>query len=216
MSKISFKKLKLYKQKHGTLRLVKKIISRIFSFVFSYRPLYIYGIICETRTKVQAHCPLEIRNGGHEDIDLFVDFFDNWDEQSTRKYIQYHFDNGGKSFLAFSGHKLVHCCWLFYHPGFKEELAHIHLKEQEAHIASAYTSPEFRGRNIYPVILQHILKCAAKENIKRAYITSLTKNTASNRGIEKVGFSRLGKIHGFKLFGKMFNHHWYSIGDLAV
>ena len=211
--RLNFERLKSYQKKYGVLGVLGKAISRVCSFVFSYRPLYIYRIMGAPQRDVKALCPLEIRKGVSEDIDLIVGLVDEWNQRSIRKLIQRHFDDGGELFLAFSRGRVVHYSWLFYHPGFREQLAYIHLKKDEAHIASAYTIPEFRGQNIYPVVLQHILKCALEKNIRKVCITSAPKNIASVRGIEKAGFCRVGKIGGFRLFGKMFNHHWSSIDD---
>lgn len=213
MSRIDFKKLKAYQQRYGTLGLFKKSVSRICSFVFSYRPLNIYEIKGVAETEVKARCRLEIRKGKPEDVDLILGFADYPNKIAIRRYVQYHFDSGGELFLAFNEGKLAHLCWLFYHPGFKEQWAHIHLKKDEAHIASAHTDSEFRGQNIYPAVLQHILKYVAEKNIRCVYITSSPKNIASVRGIEKAGFSKVGEIHGLKFFGKKFNHHWSSSSD---
>ncbi len=213
MLRAGLKKLKAYQQKYGVLGLFKKSVLWVCSFVFFYRPLHIYKIEGVPKTKVKALCLLEIRRGKREDIDLIVGLGDYLNKSDIRRYVQYHFDSGGKLFLALNEGKLAHVCWLFYSPGFEGQWAHIHLKKDEAHIASAHTESEFRGQNIYPAVLQHILKYVAEKNIRRVYITSSPKNIASVRGIEKAGFSKIGEIHGLKFFGKKFNHHWSSSSD---
>lgn len=205
------KKLKEYQQKYGVLGLFKKSVSRVCSFVFSYRPLHVYEIEGVPKTEVKTHCPMEIRRGKREDIDLFVGLGDYLSKTAIRiEDAPYYFDSGGELFLGFSEDKLVHSCWLFYYPGFKDQWSHIHLKKDEAYIATARTDSELRGQNIYPAVLQYLLKYVGEKNIKKVYIATMPKNIASVRGIQKAGFSKVGEIHALKFFGKMFNHHWVS------
>lgn len=198
-------------RKYGIVGFLKKALYKVCTFVFSYRPLNFYGIEALTQSDIQAGCPLEIRKGGSEDLELVVGLLDYMDESVARGRAQRAFNKGAELFLAFSEGKLAHVCWVFYSPGVREILVNVKLKSDEAHIATAYTSPEFRGNNIYPAVLQHILRYTTIEKgINRAYIASLPSNIASVRGIEKAGFSKVATIRGFMLFGKMFNCNWES------
>lgn len=53
------------------------------------------------------------------------------------------------------------------------------------------TLPEWRGRSIYPLLLQHI---AAAEETERLWIGHEPGNDASARGITKAGFTRVGDL----------------------
>lgn len=54
------------------------------------------------------------------------------------------------------------------------------------------TNENYRGKSLYPYLLQQIVK----RNSKTKMIYALAKNTASVRGIKKAGFQFLGNIYG--------------------
>lgn len=200
MSRFSLERISSLRRKYGTWGFIKRALVVTSNFIFSYRPLVIFAIKGVPENPAKPSCLIEIRKGGPRDTDLIINAISNeMDPAFVREYMQYHFQSGGELFLAFSSGKLAHYCWMFFYPGFKEQLAYIHLKSDEAHIATAHTTPEFRGKNIYPVVLQHLLNYAKTKGINTIYITSLLKNTASVRGIEKAGFSKFGTIHGIKI-----------------
>jgi RimJ/RimL family protein N-acetyltransferase len=141
---------------------------------------------------------------------MMVEMLKNGDESVVHQQVKDYFDSGGEAFLGFSEGKLVHIAWLFYNLRISEVHFFVKIKEDEAYIGSCQTHPEFRGKNIYPVVLQHILRDAAAKNKKRCFIATIPTNLASIRGIEKSGFSFVGKMRMFKLFGKFFNNQWGS------
>ncbi len=55
------------------------------------------------------------------------------------------------------------------------------------------TLPSFRGKNIYPLLLQYILKYEA-EKADRFWIIHAPENNSSLRGIRKAGFRYAGKL----------------------
>ncbi|MFA6174991.1 MAG: GNAT family N-acetyltransferase [Phycisphaerae bacterium] len=203
-------KVKIYIEEQGFWKFIWKVLDRLGSFIFSYKPLYLYGTSDLNREDQLARCPLEIRIGGKVDIGLIVKLLDYTDEAFVRNRAENAFSRGAKPFLAFSKDQLTHISWLFYPPIVKEQLVILKLKFNEAHIATCYTSDDFRGMNIYPTVLQHILCYAAENGIERVYIASLPNNIASIRGIEKAGFTKIKTVKGFVLFGKLFNTHWES------
>jgi len=207
---ITISKIKGFISEHGFWRFTWKALTRSISFVFSYKPLYLYSTSDLTRKDQQARCPLEISIGNQVDIDLIVELLDYANETFVRKRSENALNKGAKPFLVFSNDKMSHISWLFYPPIVREQLIILKLKPTEAHIATCYTNPAFRGMNIYPTVLQHILRYAAEKGTKRVYIASSPKNIASIRGIEKAGFSKITTIKGFVLFGKLFNIYWES------
>jgi len=56
------------------------------------------------------------------------------------------------------------------------------------------TRPDWRGRGIYPLLLQAILRHEEREGA-RSWIGHDPGNAASARGIVKAGFGRVGAIH---------------------
>lgn len=100
--------------------------------------------------------------------------------------------------------------WLLHREGYDVVHSHIEIGGDEAFIGRCDTHPVFRGKNIYPVVLQHIVRYAATKNKHRCFITTAPTLVASIRGIEKAGFSFVGRLRRFRLLGKLFNNHWIS------
>lgn len=207
---ISVGKAKSYWKEHGTLALVKKIVLRICRPFFSYEPLNFYFIVGLPQARLEARCPLEVRKGGPGDIDLMMEMLSYMDEATVHKQIREYFDNGGELFLAFSEGRLVHIAWLHYSSGAEKVYPHVNIKKDEAFIGRCDTHPGFRGNNIYPVVLQHIVRYATAKNINKCFISTAPTLVASIRGIEKAGFSFVAKLRKFRLFGKSFNNQWVS------
>lgn len=193
---------------HGFLEFLKSGFRHLRVFVFSYRPVYIYGTSSLPSYSLEPRCPLEIRKGTEQDTNFILELMNYMDHSVALCRIKDEFNQGNKPFLAFSEGKIAHVSWLFHPPKVKETLVVFHLCEGQCSIGACLTSPEFRGRNIYPVVLQYIIKEVFSKNVKKVFIAVAPHNIASTRGIEKAGFVKLKKIRGFILFGKQFNHHW--------
>ena len=65
------------------------------------------------------------------------------------------------------------------------------LPNGAAEIGPCSTEQDYRGRGIYPRVLTHILVNGGYQSY---YMLVHDTNTASIRGIEKAGFSRIGQV----------------------
>ncbi len=62
-------------------------------------------------------------------------------------------------------------------------------------IGDCYTNPDFRGKSIYPFVINYISKEIFKENkTKEVFIIVNRDNRSSIRGIEKAGFEKFASI----------------------
>lgn len=118
-------------------------------------------------------------------------------------------------FLAFSEGELSHVARLNHYPGSLEVNPFerdppAKIKKDEVFIGHCQTAYEFRGKNIYSAVLQHIIKYAFENDKNRCFISASPSNKVSIRGIKKVGFSFVGQKRKFRLFGKIFNNLWTS------
>jgi hypothetical protein len=59
------------------------------------------------------------------------------------------------------------------------------------HIGPCWTDPDFRGKRLYPFILNMIINDNKKTPI---YIFTTKDNFSSQRGIELVGFKQMGAL----------------------
>jgi GNAT superfamily N-acetyltransferase len=168
------------------------------------------------QTTVKPRCSLEIRRGGLEDTDSIEEMLSYVDRAALREELREYFAGGGELFLGFSEGKLVHAAWLHFCAGTNKLYPHVKIRDDEAFIGRCETHAEFRGKNIYPVALQHLVKGALEKGVRRCFITTSPTLSASIRGIEKAGFSFAGKLRRFSLFGKVFNSQWVSSDRLST
>lgn len=205
--------IKKYWKEQGIFKLLKRGIYRTFQFVFAYLPINYYVIYGQPDNPPEPRCPLTIRKGNPEDhalIDEMLEYSYKSPDSILRKRVKQCFDSGAQVFLAFSGDKLVNVSWLHYWPGVSKIYPNVKIREDEAFFGHIETHPEFRGNNIYPVLIQHMMDYAANNKIKRCYGRTIPKHSVSIKGINKTGFSLVMTKHRFVLFGKMFNCKWDS------
>jgi RimJ/RimL family protein N-acetyltransferase len=70
---------------------------------------------------------------------------------------------------------------------------------EEAYVHYCETSPEARGRGLYPAVLGHIAR--ERSDLAALYIACESENLASRRGIEKAGFAEIAHVTVRVLFG---------------
>lgn len=207
---ITTRKIRTYWEKHGTKGLLKKALP----FLFSYVPLNFYSISHLPINKVQTTCPLEIRKGTIDDINLIIDFFKDDDREITYKQTKHLFDTGGEIFLAFSEGELAHVLRVRHYPGVLknpiEREPPIEIKKDEVFAGHGQTAERYKGKGIGPAVLQHMMRYAFERGIKRCFISSSSTGKASTRGIAKAGFSFVCRKRRFRVLGKIFETTWSS------
>ena len=97
--------------------------------------------------------------------------------------------SGKKSFSIKESGKLVHNSFLF-------KKAHVLrlLGKKGPVIGDCVTSPEYRGRSIYPFVINKIALESLKEGHKEVFVIVNSGNQASIRGIEKAGFHQFAHV----------------------
>ena len=190
-------------------------MKRVGALLFSYIRLNFYCVSSVPSTQIQPKCPMKIRKGNFDDIELIVNFAENDNKKKVYEQTMYFLNKGGEIFLAFSEGKLAHIARLCYYPGVigsnpLEIHPPVRIKENEVYLGFCQTGSEFKGKNIYPAVLQYIIKYAFENNKKKCFISTSSSSAASIRGIEKAGFCFVGQKHKFRILGKIFNNCWSS------
>ncbi len=67
------------------------------------------------------------------------------------------------------------------------------LKRKDYEIGPCHTNPEYRGKGLYPYILQYIVRDLSSHN--NFYILIREDNLSSRRGVEKAGFTEIGTVY---------------------
>lgn len=110
-----------------------------------------------------------------------------------------HFGRRGSSiFAAEADGRLVHISWAHQGPAV---LGAMPVAEGEVFIGPCYTVPEARGQGLYPYVVGCILQEYRRRQFARAIMTVGGDNAASIRGIEKVGFQRIGFLEYTRVVG---------------
>jgi|GEM_PF-3470271 len=192
--------IRKYRSRYGTFELIKKILCRIISPVIDYSSNVIFEWREQEIPTLSAKCPLEIRVGSDADLNLIASFNGYTSDSAEIARIESRLQQGDKPYLAFSGLTLVNISWLCKRPrvAVTELWGTFAFGPDEAYINNCQTSFLFRGKNIYPVVLQRILKDLYNEGIKKVYIACKSSNKASIRGIQKAGFSPFKKLYAVK------------------
>jgi GNAT superfamily N-acetyltransferase len=76
-----------------------------------------------------------------------------------------------------------------------EAALHFRLPPGERYLWDFATLPEWRGRGLYPRLLQAIIRLEDAGG-QRLWIGHETGNDASRKGIERAGFRVVGAVHG--------------------
>jgi ribosomal protein S18 acetylase RimI-like enzyme len=91
--------------------------------------------------------------------------------------------------------KLAHISWLItpdHDCG--NAVRNVKLRDGEAEITHCVTLPEFRGQGLYPYAIGHLCRVSRERGIRRIFMITNVRNRASQRGMEKAGLVRRGRI----------------------
>jgi hypothetical protein len=99
---------------------------------------------------------------------------------------------------SYSG-KIVHESWVSFDTLLPSQFG---FDSRFPVIGYSHTLPTYRGRSIYPCVLNYILHDLRNRNISNnAYILVSPENKASIRGIEKAGFELVAHLKGLRIVG---------------
>ncbi len=80
------------------------------------------------------------------------------------------------------------------------------IKKSGYTIGDCITKPDYRGKSIYPFVLNNIARRIITENDKEeVFIIINSNNQSSIRGVEKGGFKLIAKISGIRFLLFYFN-----------
>ena len=107
--------------------------------------------------------------------------------------IQRRFQGGHDVYLAFLDEAPAGYGWLARRQGDIDELAlSFRMPPGNAYLWDFVTLPDWRGRGVYPHLLQAIVR--QEPAVERFWIGYAAGNEASGRGIRKAGFEEVGDL----------------------
>ena len=197
-------KLRKYNRRYGVLGLAKKVVRRFGSRIVDFSSNQLFEWCGEDLPQVMVKYPIEIRVGDETDVNLIASFHGYTADAPEIQSLKQRLGKGDKPYLAFCGRTLAHVAWVCKRDKVEmdEIWGSIAFGRNEAYIMDCKTGFVFRGRNIYPEVLQRILQDLMAENIDKVYIACGMSNETSMRSIKKAGFLPAKKISAVKLFGR--------------
>jgi RimJ/RimL family protein N-acetyltransferase len=91
--------------------------------------------------------------------------------------------------------RLAHVAWLIAAEHDRRlPRRNVRLRDGEAEITHCFTLPEFRGQGVYVFAIRSLCRIAAMRDVRRVFMITSIQNVASQRGIERAGFHRCGRI----------------------
>lgn len=138
-----------------------------------------------------------------------------WAQQShtghiTDRYLfQKRLERGEQCWTAQQDGRIVSYCWATRDAVEIGEIRGlVRPRSDEIYLYDALTFAEYRGRNLYPALLQRILEHSREDGLRRALIFVLSDNVASIRGVEKAGFKAFQRVTYLTLLG--FSRYTYQ------
>ncbi len=95
--------------------------------------------------------------------------------------------------------QIIGYVWVNYDSIYDDKLLDINLSAGQAYLYKAFTLPEYRGRGIYPELLQRVCRILKERGVHTILIATSIENRSSFRGIQKAGFERLGTVFYVKM-----------------
>lgn len=109
---------------------------------------------------------------------------------------------GAKLFFVFSGKECAHASMVVMDKNIASLTDSVFKKiarEDAGYIGPCYTHPLYRGKGLYPYVLNKICELLKKEGKNAAFINTKTTNKASARGITKAGFNAIAEVSHLRL-----------------
>lgn len=192
-------------REHGTFGLTRRLL-------FRKCPLYVSLVYCKTEATSDCAIP-----------GLTVERFTSAAalDSSTKREIDASAGEGGLGgayrlfktgchlWIGRLNGRVVGTCWSRKHH--RRSVYVVRLNETDAVILSCFVPPEFRGRGIFPAMLEKMVRVMMDEDgTARVFIDCRAWNAASSRGIQKARFTFLGKAVRLVLFNRMvlFDRMW--------
>jgi ribosomal protein S18 acetylase RimI-like enzyme len=178
----------------GPLRLGRELVKRIATF--ETYAAFRFDLANEI-PPAAVEIPLSIRRATETDFAEFRSL-----PYPFRRHAQLHDRYGiDECHLAFSQGAIAHLAWVYYpHELSKHPTPFRILRRDEAAIANCVTIREFRGKGVYPAVIRALLEDLKQQGYRYCYMYIEVRNTASVRGVSKLGFAPVGKSWRLRLF----------------
>ena len=132
------------------------------------------------------HAPeLVLRTAGPSDGELYARAIGTDSAATFRRRLS----STTRCFLVEGGGMLLHASWVTTGAAWTREIrAYVVPPPGDAYVYESFTSPEARGRGVYPFALSGICSWGAAGGVERVWVAVESGNAPSLRAITKAGF----------------------------
>jgi RimJ/RimL family protein N-acetyltransferase len=123
-----------------------------------------------------------------------------WNEQHLIDRIKERFEKGAVLWIIKLKGRISGFVWSIR--GKMVSPYYLPLTPHDAVLFDSVIFNEFRGRGLYPLLMNYVFWQLKVEGVHRTFGHSYAWNTVSIHGIEKTYFRRLGQVRRFNIFGK--------------
>lgn len=193
-----------YYQKRGFLRTLRRIYEHPYRAIFKSKRLLIYAELNEVNDSVLTLPPniiIECRSTYNEavqpDMQRIINY---WDKEMEMDKARERFEKGAILWIVKLNEDIAGFVW-----SIKGKLIspwYLPLTPHDAYILDAVTFEEYRGRRLYPLIMNYVLGKLKLEGVSRAIAEVYAWNTPSIRGLEKTYFRKFGEARRFHLLNR--------------
>jgi ribosomal protein S18 acetylase RimI-like enzyme len=201
-----FSRVSVFFKRHGFRATLRRSVVSLRRLLSSNRMVvfcYDFPKSCSKTTNSSDDLKFERKRNQSEiapgDLQKMLDF---WNPVLCRIDFCERFRQGASLWLVWSGENLAGYGWTitgqtlgpYYHP----------FSGNDVHLFDFLVFPEFRGRNVNPSLVDHILQQMSEEGRTRAYIEVREWNRPQLCSLRKTKFQLLGVARKASFFGRTF------------
>lgn len=193
-----------YYKKKGSLSTLRRIYEQPYRMIFKNQRILIYAELNEVKDSVLALPPdIMIDRINTHDEAVRPDMHkmkDYWDKEKMTYKVMERFSNGAVLWIIKLNKDIAGFVWSI--SGKTVSRCYLPLTPHDAYILDALTFEEYRGRGLYPLLMNFVLGKLKSEGVSRIVGELYASNTSSIRGLEKTYYHMFGKARRFHLFGR--------------
>ena len=136
---------------------------------------------------LEVECVRSLSELGQQDLGKMTSF---WSPKQARRNIQERFERGASLWLIKPAGNLAGYGWTLH--GSTVEPHYFPLTRNDVHFFDFHVFPQYRGKEMNPILVNHILQNVAVEGASRAFIEAAEWNKPQLSSLRKTPFRRMG------------------------
>jgi len=197
-------RIRIHYQKRGFLRTFRKMCEHPFQVIFKSKRLLIYAELNEVNdsvltlpTNIIIECRTTYNEAVHPDMQRIIDY---WDREMMMDKARERFEKGAILWIVKLNDDIAGFVWTIR--GKSISPWYLPLTPHDAYVLDAVTFEEYRGRRLYPLIMNYVLGKLKSEGVSRALGELYAWNTPSIRGLERTYYRKFGEARRFHLLNR--------------